>query len=125
MEQSILKSTKKILGLAPEYTAFDLDIITHINGVFSTLAQLGVGPSGFMIEDDVAVWEDFISDDEEQLNRVKTYVFLKVRMIFDPPVTSFAIAAFEQQIEQMEWRISVHREGEDWVDPSPPVIVYE
>jgi hypothetical protein len=126
METSILKCTKKILGLAPDYTVFDLDIITHINTVFTTLAQLGVGPAqGFMIEDDTATWEDFLTDDL-QLNSVKTYVYLRVRMLFDPPTTSYLLDAAKQQIQELEWRISVHREETGWVDPSPPVeVVYE
>ncbi len=119
MEQSILTSTKKILGIAEDYTVFDLDIITHINTAFSTLTQLGVGPSpGFMIEDDTAVWEDFIGADLE-LHAVKSYVFLRVRMLFDPPQTSYLISAQERQIEQLEWRLNVHREASLWVDPNP------
>ncbi len=120
MEQSILISTKKILGIAEDYTVFDLDIITHINSAFSTLAQLGVGPSvGFMIEDERAVWTDFIVDDA-QYNSVKSYVFLKVRQLFDPPQTSHLIAAVEKQIQELEWRLNVHREEDAWVDPNPP-----
>lgn len=119
MEQSILISTKKILGLVADYTAFDLDIITHINTAFSTLTQLGVGPSpGFMIEDDEAVWSDFIGSDLE-FHAVKSYVFLRVRMLFDPPQTSYLISAQERQIEQLEWRLNVHRESSLWTDPDP------
>ena len=122
MEQSILKTTKKILGIAEDYTVFDLDIITHINAAFSTLTQLGVGPStGFMIEDDEAVWDDFIGDDP-QYNAVKSYVFLRVRQIFDPPATSYLIAAFDRQIEQLEWRLNTRREEMHWVNPTPPII---
>lgn len=125
MENSILISTKKILGIAADYTAFDLDIITHINTAFSTLTQLGVGPAeGFMIEDDVAVWTDFIVDDL-QYNSVKSYVFLRVRQLFDPPTTSYLIAAFDQQIKELEWRLNVHREETEWVDPDPPDYVIE
>lgn len=123
MENSILKSTKKILGLDPEYTVFDLDIITHINSTFSTLTQLGVGPvDGFSIEDDSAEWADFINDDLK-LNSVKTYVYLKVRLVFDTPTTSYLIAAFEKQISELEWRLNVNREDTDWVDPDPPVVI--
>jgi len=122
MEQSILKSTKKILGIAEDYTVFDLDIITHINSAFSTLTQLGVGPAeGFIIEDDTALWTDFIDVDVDfQWNSVKSYVFLRVRMLFDPPQTSYLISASERQIQELEWRLNVHREETDWVDPSPP-----
>jgi hypothetical protein len=122
MEQSILKSTKKILGIAEDYTVFDLDIITHINSAFSTLTQLGVGPvEGFIIEDDSDLWTDFIDVNVDfQWNSVKSYVFLRVRMLFDPPQTSYLISASERQIQELEWRLNVHREETDWVDPNPP-----
>lgn len=123
MEQSILKSTKKILGIAADYIAFDLDIITHINAAFFTLTQLGVGPAvGFTIEDESAEWYDFIENDN-QLNTVKSYVFLKVRQLFDPPATSYLITAMEKQIEQFEWRLNVNRESTAWVYPVPTVII--
>lgn len=111
---SILNSIKKNLGLGSDYTPFDDDIIMHINSVFSTLHQLGVGPeSGFSIEDEAAVWSDFL-DGDDRLNNVKTYVTLKVRLIFDPPSTSFAIESFQKQITEYEWRINVTREGDAW-----------
>jgi hypothetical protein len=126
MENSILISTKKILGIAEDYTAFDLDIITHINSAFSTLTQLGVGPAnGFMIEDETAQWSDFIADissDDLQYNSVRTYVFLKVRYLFDPPQTSYLITATEKQIQELEWRLNVHREETGWIDPDPGLI---
>jgi hypothetical protein len=125
MEHSILTSTKKILGIAEDYTVFDLDIITHINTAFSTLTQLGVGPSeGFMIEDAEAVWPEFIVEDF-QYNSVKSYVFLKVKQLFDPPQTSYLITATEKQIQELEWRLNVHREDEEWVDPDPDVMYVE
>ena len=124
METSILNSTKKILGLASDYTAFDLDIITHINTAFSTLTQLGVGPAaGFMIEDASTNWVDFLGDADPQLNSVKSYVFLRVRLLFDPPATSYLINAYEDQIRELEWRLNSHREETQWVDPDPPVVV--
>lgn len=111
MEQSILTSTKKILGVAETYTAFDLDIITHINSVFSTLNQLGVGPvDGFMIEDSLLDWEE-LALPQNQLNMVRSYVFLKVRMLFDPPTTSFLIEAMQTQIKEQEWRLNTFREN--------------
>lgn len=119
MDESILNSTKKILGIDASYTAFDLDIITHINTVFSTLAQLGVGPAeGFMIEDDSAVWGDFLGSDR-LLNAVKTYMYLRVRLLFDPPTTSYHIQAIQEQVRELEWRLNVHREAGQWV--APPV----
>lgn len=121
MEQSILTSTKKILGIAEDYTVFDLDIITHINSAFSILTQLGVGPAaGFMIDDATAVWTEFIVEEDFQYNSVKSYVFLRVRQLFDPPSTSYLISAVERQISELEWRLNVHREETDWVDPDPP-----
>lgn len=121
MEQSILKSTKKILGIADSYDVFDLDIITHINTAFSTLTQLGVGPvAGFMIDDESEEWDDFIDPlTDPQYNSVRSYVFLKVRYLFDPPTTSYLITATERQISELEWRLNVHREETQWVDPDP------
>ena len=120
MEQSILTSTKKILGIAEDYTVFDLDILTHINTAFSTLTQLGVGPAdGFMIEDASALWTDFDPvDDHLNFNSVKSYVFLKVKMLFDPPTTSYLLSASEKQLQELEWRLNVYREGDEWVDPN-------
>lgn len=124
MEKSILTSTKKILGIAEDYVVFDLDIITHINSAFSTLTQLGVGPAnGFMIEDDSATWDEFIGESDFQYNAVKSYIFLRVRHLFDPPSTSYLISAAERQISELEWRLNVHREETDWVDPGPPVFI--
>jgi hypothetical protein len=125
VEQSILISTKKVLGIAEDYTVFDLDIVTHINTAFSTLTQLGVGPAvGFMIEDETAEWNDFIVDDI-QYNSVKSYVFLKVRQLFDPPSTSYLITSTEKQILELEWRLNVHREESAWVEGTVPPGVIE
>lgn len=118
MEKSILKSTKKILGIEENYTAFDLDITTHINSSLSTLTQVGIGPlGGFSIEDAEAVWED-LSLPQEQLSMVRTYIFLKVRMLFDPPTTSFHIQAMEEQIKEHLYRLSYYRE-ENVLSPFP------
>ena len=95
MEPSILKSTKKILGVGEADTSFDVDIAFHINSVLSILNQVGIGPAdGYMIEDDTATWDAFIGTDP-RLNLVKTYLYLKVRLLFDPPGTSYAINAME------------------------------
>lgn len=119
MEHSILNSTKKVLGIDPSYTAFDQDILTHINATFSTLHQLGLGPElGLFVEDDEPVWTDF-EVDPLIVNHIRTYVFLKVRLLFDPPQTSFVLAAMEKQAEELEFRLSLTREGTDWVDPDP------
>ena len=104
---SILTSIKKLLGIAEEYTQFDEDIIMHINTVFLNLTQLGVGPEeGFVIEDDVASWEDFINDNA-QLQAVKTYVYLKVKLLFDPPLSSSVIESMNRMIAELEWRLNV------------------
>jgi hypothetical protein len=119
MEESILTSTKKILGLAEDYVAFDLDVITHINAAFSILAQLGVGPQeGFSIEDDAVLWTDY-NVPGDQLHLVKTYVYLKVRILFDPPATSYLIQAATDQIKEYEWRLNVFRELELAPHPEP------
>ena len=107
METSILTSIKKMLGVAEDYTEFDEDIITNINSVFLNLTQLGVGPEeGFMIEDDTAVWEDFI-DDSIRLQAVKTYMYLKVKLLFDPPLSSSVTESFTRMIAELEWRLNV------------------
>lgn len=125
LEPSILTSTKNILGLVEEYEAFDLAIATHINSVFSDLTQLGIGPvNGFQIEDKTAVWADFLGETIDlQYNSVRSYVFLKVKMLFDPPTTSYMISAMERQILELEVRLNIHREEVDWVNPDPPVPV--
>jgi type II secretory pathway component HofQ len=95
---SILTSTKKILGIEETDTSFDLDILTHINSVFSTLNQLGIGPEqGFAIEDATPTWDAFLGTDP-RLNQVKSYVYLRLRLIFDPPTSSYAITAMEKQV---------------------------
>ena len=106
--ESILTSIKKLLGITEEYEHFDADIIMHINTVFMTLTQLGVGPSeGFYIEDDEAIWEDFITD-RHKLQAVKTYMYLRVRLLFDPSsLGSATLAAYERQIQELEWRLNV------------------
>lgn len=110
MADSILNSTKKILGLSEDYTHFDLDIITHINGTFSILDQLGIGPvGGYSIEDETPTWDQY-SVPSNQLQLVRTYVFLKVRMLFDPPTTSYLIEAMNKQILEHEWRLNSLRE---------------
>lgn len=107
IKNSILASTKKMVGLDASFDAFDLDITTHINSAFSTLFQAGVGPlEGFYIEDKEATWDQFIGNKLYILD-VKSYIFLRVRMLFDPPASSFGIAAVEKQIEELIWRLNV------------------
>jgi hypothetical protein len=119
---SILTSVKKVLNVDATYTAFDEDILMHINSVFSTLTQLGVGPAtGFAIEDDTATWDAFLGTDP-RLNNGKTYVCLRVRMLFDPPTTSYLIDAMKEQIRELEFRMNVYRGETAWVDPDPAPV---
>lgn len=105
--ESILTSIKKLLGIAADYEQFDTDIIIHINSAFSTLTQLGVGPSGgFVIQDETSTWSDFTADDPK-LEFVKTYIYLKVRLVFDPPTTGSVIEAIKQNISEYEWRLMI------------------
>lgn len=111
MEESILISIKKLLGIAEDYDVFDTDIIMHINSVFMILNQLGVGPSeGFSIEDEDAEWSEFIEDDKK-LAAVKSYIHLKVKLLFDPPLGSAVLEAMKQTISELEWRLNVEAES--------------
>ena len=114
--ESILTSIKKLLGIAEEYEHFDADIIMHINSVFMTLTQLGVGPSeGFYITDDETVWSDFITD-PNKLQAVKTYMYLKVRLVFDSAsLGSATLSAYERQIQELEWRLNVAVESKETI----------
>lgn len=105
--ESILTSIKKMLGIIEECTDFDTDIIIHINTVFGILSQIGAGPSdGFSISDKTAVWTDFVGD-QMNLEFVKTYVYLKVKMIFDPPASSSIEKTYNETIAELESRISI------------------
>ena len=104
MQESILTSIKKLLGITEEYTHFDADIIMHINSVFMILMQYGIGPAnGFSIAGDSEVWSDFLSD-ATWLESVKSYVYLKVKLIFDPPQSGTVIGSIENLINEFEWR---------------------
>lgn len=105
--ESILTSIKKLLGIAEDYTQFDPDIIIHINTALMNLNQIGVGPvEGFSIEDATSIWTDFVSD-MSKIEGVKTYVYLKVKLVFDPPLSSAVIESYNRTIEQLEWRLNV------------------
>lgn len=105
--ESILTSIKKMLGVDMSYTFFDSDITIYINSALSALTQLGVGPSeGFSIQDENAIWSDFIGNDP-RLENVKTYTYLKVKLVFDPPQSSSHIEAIKHQINELEFRILV------------------
>jgi hypothetical protein len=132
MEQSILKSTKNSLGVATDDPSFDEALIAHINAEFSILNDLGVGPSGgFVIEDETEEWNTYFADaiadpnDPEhkvKLSKVKTAVFLRTKLLFDPPTISYLLDATKAQLQEAEWRLSVNREANEWIDPDPPII---
>ena len=104
---SILTSIKKLLGIAEGYEHFDADLIMHIKSVLTILTQIGVGPSeGFYITDKSNTWNEFIPE-EYNLELIKSYVYLKVRLLFDPPQSSSVMDATNRMIEELEWRISV------------------
>ena len=109
--ESILASIKKLLGPDETYTYFDPDLIIHINSVLSILTQLGVGPAnGFSISDASATWSDFLGDNLQTIEFVKTYVYLKVKMVFDPPLSSAVMESMNRTISELEWRIQVAAE---------------
>lgn len=104
--ESILTSVKKLLGITEECEDFDNDIIMHINSVFMVLTQLGVGPSeGFIIEDDSSTWDEFLPD-LTKLQAVKSYIFMKVKLLFDPPTNSAVTNSYNQLISEFEWRLN-------------------
>jgi len=116
VEGSILNSIKKLLGIAPEYTQFDSDIIMHINSVFMILHQLGIGPKeGFRIENSNNEWSEYITD-EDNLDAIKTYMHLKVKIAFDPPLNSTVMEAHRQMISELEWRLNIQREENKYVE---------
>lgn len=107
MEDSILRSIKGLLGPDDDYNVFDQDIIIFINAAFSTLTQLGLGPSnGFRITGYNETWQDFLGDASD-LESVKTYIFMKVKMVFDPPTSSFVLSAYQEACKEYEWRLNV------------------
>jgi len=108
---SILISVKKNLGDEQAYTHFDPDIITHINSALFALNQLGIGPkNGFVIAGEQETWSGLLGT-RQDLEAVKTYVYLKVKLVFDPPQNSFLVKTIEDQIKELEWRLNVQAEG--------------
>jgi hypothetical protein len=106
MTESILTSIKKLLGITEEYNHFDADIIMHINTALMILTQLGVGPAtGFIIEDESSTWSEFIGD-SVKLEAVKSYVYLRVKLLFDPPLSSAVIESTNKLISELEWRLN-------------------
>lgn len=105
--ESILTSVKKMLGIVEEYEHFDADIIMHINSVFSILGQIGGNlPATFSIQDKTTVWSDYITDGRLEL--IRSYMYMKVRLLFDPPSSSSAMGAMENLISEFEWRINIY-----------------
>ena len=114
MNDSILDTIKKMLGLDPDYTPFDTDIIVHINGALMVLRQLGIGPAeGYSITDSDELWSDFLGSDK-MLEAVKAFVYLKVKSVFDPPQSSVAMEAIQKQIEEYTWRLNVAVDPTKW-----------
>ena len=133
LEASILKSTKKMLGIGDDDESFDLDVMTHINSAFSHIHDLGVGPEdGFVVDDADDEWDDFLPDTDSngksnlvKLSKVKIIVFLRAKIVFDPPSTSYVQGSMEKVLQEAEWYLSVNREETDWVDPGPPAFSIE
>lgn len=116
MDKSILTSIKKLLGIAKSCTDFDTDIIIHINTVLMILNQLGIGEEGFQIEDDKQKWSDFIildNNEKDKFPAIKSYIHLKVKLLFDPPLNSAIIEAMQNSIKELEWRLNVRAETDD------------
>lgn len=112
--QSILLTIKKMLGIAEEYHAFDLDVITNINATFFTLNQLGVGPRlPYSITGIDETWSDFLGSQKEFINAVQTYTYMRVRLMFDPPTNSFLVDAMQKQCQEYEWRFTVQPKTEE------------
>lgn len=108
--ESILETIKKMLGMEAEYTHFDTDVKVNINTALMTLTQLGVGPTkGFYITSEADKWEDIITG-EFDLEGIKSYIYLRVRLLFDPPTSAFVLNSMENQIKELEWRIRVNSE---------------
>ena len=111
---SILTSIKMLLGISEDYEHFDADIIMHINSVLMILTQLGVGPAeGFSIQDKTQTWGDFLGEDAALLEGVRSYVYMKVRLMFDPPTSSAAIESMTRLANEFEWRLNVTGEKDN------------
>ena len=113
MEESIFESIKALLGPDASYDVFDQEILIHINTAIATLTQLGVGPStGFVVTGPDETWKGFIGTDKTELNMAKTYIYMKVKIAFDPPTNSSVLSAYQEACKEYEWRLNVA------VDPS-------
>lgn len=110
--ESILNSIKKLFGPEGSYDAFNNDLILHINTYLRVLNQLGVGEQDFRIADDTATWNDFLGENEALLDPVKTYIYLRVKVVFDPPASSIVMNAINEQVNELTWRLRVAAEHE-------------
>mgnify|MGYP007022403675 CR=1 FL=1 len=109
--ESILIDVKRLIGFTEEYEVFDKDIIIHLNSTFMILRQLGVGPEdGFTIKDKSSLWSDFIPEDCKYFEGVKTYVYAKAKLVFDPPQSSIVKDCLEQTVREFEWRLKEEAE---------------
>lgn len=125
VEESILLSTKKSLGLDPSSTNFDLDIIVCINSALNILTQIGVGPvEGFSITSDEETWDDFIGSDK-RLNMTKSYIYLKTKIIFDPPTGNALLEGYKEIIKEFECRLSYHVDPEDTFDGGESYVLWK
>lgn len=116
MDESILRDIKKMLGLDVDYNPYDTDVIVLINSALMVLCQLGVGPkAGFVVKDYSSKWSDFLVN-EVKLEAAKQYIYLKVRMTFDPPSSSAVLSSYEKQIQELEWRLNVQAESVETFD---------
>lgn len=110
---SILKTIRQMLGPDVAYDAYDTDLLIHINSSLMVLMQLGIGPEhGFVVHGDSETWADFIGVFKD-LESVKTYIYLKVKILFDPPGNSFVLDAYKKQADELEWRLNVQVEGSE------------
>lgn len=107
MDDSILDSVKKMLGIETDFTAFDDELIMYINGALMTLNQLGVGVEGYTIEDSSSSWSEFLGSETTSLEAVKTAVYLRVKKVFDPPASSSTQQALDAVLQEYEWRLYV------------------
>ena len=112
MNESILKSIKKLLGLADEDKSFDPDVILHINTALMIITQEWWNQKPFMITDETATWSDFIGENNIDYEGVKSLVYLRVRLLFDPPTNSFVLQSMNEQIKELEWRMHVFKDNE-------------
>jgi len=110
---SILNSIKKMLGISSEDTGFDQELILHINGALMVISQLGIGPTtGFVITGATETWADFLQD-RQDVELIKSDLYLRVKLMFDPPQNSFLTNSIEKQISEYDWRIEVqHNENQ-------------